>query len=195
MEKNLKLTSQQMLPTDVGNEENDYKVYNYFYLKVQNYPLGNCYVFMSDYKHLTNQYTEGVIYWDDVHNAYLIRCIDTSQPFSGPGALQSMKKVKLRRFPGWLEVGGKNYAIEKDTAKKKNLLLEPMETIRLDEADKEMGKIWKSLTERVDVLTNGKNLFVSLDDTKMIKRQADRRLKRLEDMEVKIAGLQSTAEK
>lgn len=195
MEKNLKLTSQQMLPIDVGNEENDYKVYNYFYLKVQNYPLGNCYVFMSDYKHLTNQYTEGVIYWDDVHNAYLIRCIDTSQPFSGPGALQSMKKVKLRRFPGWLEVGGKNYAIEKDTAKKKNLLLEPMETIRLDEADKEMGKIRKSLTERVDVLTNGKNLFVSLDDTKMIKRQADRRLKRLEEMEVKIASLQSTAEK
>ena len=78
---------------------------------------------------------------------------------------------------------------------KKNLLLEPMETLRLDEVDKEMGKIRKALTERVDVLTNGKNLFVSLDDTKMIKRQADRRLKRLEEMEVKIAGLQSTAEK
>ena len=138
MEKSLKQTSQKMLPTDVGNEEAEYKVYNYFYFKVLNYPLGNCFVFMSDYKHLTNQYNEGVIYWDEIHNAYLIRCVDVSQPFSGPGALQNMKKVKLRRYPGWLEVGGKNYAIERDAAKKKNLLSETTEAVQLDETDKEM---------------------------------------------------------
>lgn len=193
MEKSLKQTSQKMLPTDVGNEEAEYKVYNYFYFKVLNYPLGNCFVFMSDYKHLTNQYNEGVIYWDEIHNAYLIRCVDVSQPFSGPGTLQSMKKVKLRRYPGWLEVGGKNYAIERDAAKKKNLLSETTEAVQLDETDKEMEKIRKVLEERVDVLTNGKNLFVAPDDTKMIRKQADKRLKRLEEMEVKIASLQSGA--
>lgn len=138
MEKSLKQTSQKMLPTDVGNEEAEYKVYNYFYFKVLNYPLGNCFVFMSDNKHLTNQYNEGVIYWDEIHNAYLIQCVDVSQTFSGPGTLQNIKKVKLRRYPGWLEAGGKNYAIERDAAKKKNLLSETTEAVQLDETDKEM---------------------------------------------------------
>lgn len=192
LEKNLKQTSQKMLPTDVVNEDTELKVYNYFYLKVQNYPLGNCFVFMSDYKHLTNRYKEGVIYWDEIQKAYLIRIIDTSQPFSGPGTLQNMKKVKLRKFPGWLEVGGKNYAIEKDTTKPMNF---PIETIQLDETDKEMEKIRKELIERVDILTNGNNLFVSFDDTKMIKKQADRILKRLKELEVKIVSLQLSAEK
>lgn len=192
LEKNLKQTSQKMLPTDVVNEDTELKVYNYFYLKLQNYPLGNCFVFMSDYKHLSNRYKEGVIYWDEIQKAYLIRIIDTSQPFSGPGTLQNMKKVKLRKFPGWLEVGGKNYAIEKDTTKPMNF---PIETIQLDETDKEMEKIRKELIERVDILTNGNNLFVSFDDTKMIKKQADRILKRLKELEVKIVSLQLSAEK
>ena len=104
-----------------------------------------------------------------------------------------MKKVKLRRYPGWLEVGGKNYAIERDAAKKKNLLSETTEAVQLDETDKEMEKIRKVLEERVDVLTNGKNLFVASDDAKMIRKQTDKRLKRLEEMEVKIASLQSGA--
>ena len=192
LEKNLKQTSQKMLPTDVVNEDTELKVYNYFYLKLQNYPLGNCFVFMSDYKHLSNRYKEGVIYWNEIQKAYLIRIIDTSQPFSGPGTLQNMKKVKLRKFPGWLEVGGKNYAIEKDTTKPMNF---PIETIQLDETDKEMEKIRKELIERVDILTNGNNLFVSFDDTKMIKKQADRILKRLKELEVKIVSLQLSAEK
>ena len=130
--------------------------------------------------------------WDEIQKAYLIRIIDTSQPFSGPGTLQNMKKVKLRKFPGWLEVGGKNYAIEKDTTKPMNF---PIETIQLDETDKEMEKIRKELIERVDILTNGNNLFVSFDDTKMIKKQADRILKRLKELEVKIVSLQLSAEK
>jgi len=195
MGKKLKLTSQKMLPTDVGNEETEFKVYNYFYLKVLNYPLGNCYVFMSDYKHLTNKYKDGVIYWDEIHSAYLIRSIDTSQPFSGAGDLQNMRKIKLRKFPGWLEVGGKNYAIEKDTSKNietSQLLLE--EDI-LEETDKALADIRDRLQERVEILTNGKNLFVATDDTKMIKKQADKRLKRLEELEVKAASLQSSTDK
>ena len=195
VEKGLKITSQKMLPTDVGNEEAEYKVYNYFYLKVMNYPLGNCFVFMSDYKHLTNKYKDGVIYWDEIHSAYLIRSIDTSQPFSSPGALQNMKKVKLRRFPGWLEVGGKNYAIEKDITKKNSLSFEPVASNLLQDTDKTLVAIRKELTDRVEILTNGKNLFVSNEDTKTIKKQADKRLKRLEELEVKTASLHSSADK
>ena len=58
-----------------------------------------------------------------------------------------------------------------------------------------MEKIRKELIERVDILTNGNNLFVSFDDTKMIKKQADRILKRLKELEVKIVSLQLSAEK
>lgn len=195
MEKNLKLTSQKMLPTDVGNEETEFKVYNYFYLKVLNYPLGNCYVFMSDYKHLPNKYKDGVIYWDEIHSAYLIRSIDTSQPFSGAGDLQNMRKIKLRRFPGWLEVGGKNYAIEKDTTQRLEASSIVVEEEVLEETDKALANIRIRLQERVEILTNGKNLFVATDDTKMIKKQADKRLKRLEELEVKAASLQSSIDK
>ena len=47
----------------------------------------------------------------------------------------------------------------------------------------------------MEILTNGMNLFVSNDDTKTIKKQADKRLKRLEELEVKTASLHSSADK
>ena len=188
-EKELKRASQQVLPTDVGNEETEYKVHNYFYLKVLNYPLGNCFVFLSDYKHLTDKYKDGVIYWDEIHNAYLVRSFDSNQPFSGSFMVQNMKKVKLRRFPGWLEIGGKNYAIEKGASKTENLNLSVNENVVLADVKKSLVSIRKGLAERVDLLTNGKNLFVEQDDTKVMKKQADKRMKRLEELEVKMAGL------
>ena len=188
-EKELKRASQQVLPTDVGNEEMEYKVHNYFYLKVLNYPLGNCFVFLSDYKHLTDKYKDGVIYWDEIHNAYLVRSFDSNQPFSGSFMVQNMKKVKLRRFPGWLEIGGKNYAIEKGATKTENLNLSVNENVVLADVKKSLVSIRKGLAERVELLTNGKNLFVEQDDTKVMKKQADKRMKRLEELEVKMAGL------
>ena len=106
-----------------------------------------------------------------------------------------MKKVKLRRFPGWLEVGGKNYAIEKDITHKNSLSFKPVASNLLQDTDKTLAAIRKELTDRVEILTNGKNLFVSNDDTKTIKKQADKRLKRLEELEVKTASLHSSADK
>ena len=102
---------------------------------------------------------------------------------------QNMKKVKLRRFPGWLEIGGKNYAIEKGTSKTENLNLSVNENVVLADVKKSLVSIRKGLAERVDLLTNGKNLFVEQDDTKVMKKQADKRMKRLEELEVKMAGL------
>ena len=195
IEKELKQISQQILPMDVGNEEAEFKVYNYFYLKVLNYPLGICYVFLSDYKHLTNKYKDGVIYWDEVHNAYLIRCFDNSKPFSGSAVKQNIKRVTLRRFSGCLEVDGKNYAIEKDLARTVSLAIEFKENAKIEEIKNSLETVRRELTKRIEVLTNGHNLFVAIEDSKIMKKQADKRMMRLEELEVKVAALTSGVEK
>ena len=115
--------------------------------------------------------------------------MEFNQPFSGSFRVQNMKKVKLRRFPGWLEIGGKNYAIEKDVSKTVNQNLSFNESVVLEDIKKSLVSIRKGLADRVELLTNGKNLFVEQDDTKVMKKQADKRMKRLEELEVKMAGL------
>ena len=90
---------------------------------------------------------------------------------------------------------GKNYAIEKDLARTVSLAIEFKENAKIEEIKNSLETVRRELTKRIEVLTNGHNLFVAIEDCKIMKKQADKRMMRLEELEVKVAALTSGVEK
>ena len=195
MEKELEAMSQSLLNTEITSMESEYRIYNYFYLKVLDYPGKDCYIFMSDYKHLDfNTYTDGIIYWDDIQNAYLIRRIDTSQPFSGISSTKNLQTVKLRKCSGWIDVNGHSYLIEKGNTKTERYDIRKLEcekNLELTEIEKVLASESEKLKDRIELFKS--NLFIASDDFKQVKKRADKRHKRINELEIKRSSLLESA--
>ena len=187
VEKDLDQLYQEWLPTDIHNEDTDYKVHNYFYLKVLNYPRTNCYIFQSDHKHLTLKEQEGVMNWDESIKGYVIRRFDVTQPFAAPWNDQNIIRIKIRKMPGGIIINGQAFLLEKNSP---NIPAAKKDYSKLTEFNQSLNSIKTGLEDRIEVLTNGENLFVTKTDVKMVKKSAEKRMKRLEEIEVKLAGLQ-----
>ena len=152
---------------------------------------------MSEYKHLDfNTYTDGIIYWDDIQNAYLIRRIDTSQPFSGISSTKNLQTVKLRKCPGWIDVNGHSYLIEKGNTKTERYDIRKLEcekNLELTEIGKVLASESEELKDRIELFKS--NLFIASDDFKQVKKRADKRHKRINELEIKRSSLLESAVK
>lgn len=189
MEKQLSGIRKKVFAVDMGEDDANYKTYNLFYFKLLGYPTGNCYVFSADFRHLNvSRYSEGVVYWDEKQKAYLIRRFDASQPFARTADMKGMKTVKLRRFPGGLEVDGKNYYIERSLPAERQI---SFDASILQEMTGKLEELKKNLQERIEVLTSSGNLFVSTEDGKAVKKLAAKWDKDVVQLEVQMAGLVS----
>lgn len=178
----------KILPTEVINEDAEFKVYNYFYLKLSNYLQGECYIFQSDHRHLTGKDKEAVIYWDETYKAYIIRSVDLNQPFAKPWDTDNKnpKKIHIRRIPGGVMVNRQAYMLEKAISNKQMVVPGEGEMEKLIQT---LERIKESLYSTITVLASGENLFVPRQDEKMIKKMGDQRIKQLEGLQVKLAGL------
>ena len=186
-EKELEQIKRKVLPTDMGMDESDFKVYSYFYLRLVDFPRGQCYIFQTDFNSLTNRYKIGVVYFDDKLKAYVLRCFYSAQSFSGTAELDNMQKVKMRKLPGGvLDVDGRHYTIEKKIPTAREL---PFNAGTLKDVTEKIGQIRTALKQRTDILTDGGNLFVAAGDRKTVRKNYDKRMQHLEHLEVKIAGL------
>ena len=174
------------------SQENGFKVYNYFYLKLINYPRGTCYFYVSDYKYLKSSKDKaGILYWDDNHNAYFIRCFE-AVPFSTPKSGKTVTKVKLRISNGCLTINGQSYMIEKDLAKSSSIQSslfvseDRMENRNMED----ISKLKQMLEMRESIIKNSNNLFVSNDELKLIKKHVVKLGKRIKELEIKAINLQ-----
>ena len=174
------------------SQENGFKVYNYFYLKLINYPRGTCYFYVSDYKYLkSSKDKDGILYWDDNHNAYFIRCFE-SVPFSTPKSGKIVTKVKLRISTGCLTINGQSYMIEKDLAKSSSIQssLFVSENRMENQNMEDISKLKQILDMRESVINDSNNLFVSNDELKLIKKHVVKLGKRIKELEIKAINLQ-----
>lgn len=189
MEKEAGGIRKKVFAADMGEDDSNLKVHNLFYYKLLNFQTGNGYVFTSDFKHLTgSKYSEGVMYWDEKQKAYIIRRIDTSQPFALNADMKGLKKVKLRKSPGCIEVDGRTYFIEKALPTERQI---PFDASLVESLTKKVEDLKRNLEALTDSLVSGSNLFVSQDECKAVKKQAGIWKKKVEQLEVKIAGLVS----
>ena len=189
MDKTAGDVRKKVFAADMGDDDSNLRTYNLFYHKLLNYQTGNCYVFVSDFKHLTaSRYSDGVIYWDENQKAYIIRRIDTSQPFSTNGDGKSLKKVKLRKSPGCIEVDGKTYYIEKALPTERKI---PFDATLVKALTGKVEELKMELDKRTEILVNSDNLFVSQEQRKAVKKLAGTWKKKVEQLEARIAGLVS----
>ena len=189
MEKEAGGIRKKVFAADLGEDDSNLKVHNLFYYKLLNFQTGNGYVFTSDFKHLTgSKYSEGVMYWDEKQKAYIIRRIDTSQPFALNASMKGLKKVKLRKSPGCIEVDGRSYFIEKALPTERQI---PFDASLVKSLTKKVEDLKRNLEALTESLVSGNNLFVSQDECKAVKKQAGIWKKKVEQLEVKIAGLVS----
>lgn len=170
------------------SQENGFKVYNYFYLKLINYPRGTCYFYVSDYKYLkSSKDKDGILYWDDNHNAYFIRCFE-AVPFSTSKSGKTVTKVKLRISNGCLTINGQSYMIEKDLAKSSSI--QSSLFVSEDQNMEDISKLKQMLEMRESIIKNSNNLFVSNDELKLIKKHVVKLGKRIKELEIKAINLQ-----
>ena len=177
----------KVFAADMGEDDSNLRTYNLFYYKLLNFQTGNAYVFISDYKHLTeSRYSDGVMYWDEKQKAYIIRRIDTSQPFSTNGDMKGLKKVKLRKSPGCIEVDGKSCYIEKALPTERKI---PFDASVVKALTQKVEELKRELEKRTEILLNNDNLFVAQEECKAVRKLANTRKKKVEQLEVRIAGL------
>lgn len=174
------------------SQDNGFKIYNYFYLKLVNYPRGNCYFYVSDYKYLkSNKDKDGILYWDDNHKAYFIRCFETV-PFSTSQLGKTVTKVKLRISTGCLTINGQSYMIEKDlekTSSMQSALFVSEGSIESQNMES-INKLKQMLDMRESIINDSNNLFVSNDELKLVKKHVVKLGKRIKELEIKAINLQ-----
>ncbi len=168
----------------------NFKVYHYFYAKLENYPSGNCYIYLSDYKYLhPHKDTEGVMYWDEKQGANLIRRFDMNTLFSTSGIGKNVRKVMLRCSPGCVIIDGQTYSIVKDShTVMPSKMASPDATNyhqRVEGLLQEIIAIKVDVGNREQEIRNANNLFVSSDDMKLAKKQLNKLVKRCEGVEIK----------
>ena len=186
-EKALEKEVKSLSNTQWKEQEKSFRIYNYFYYKLQNFPNGNCYCYASDYKYL-HQSTEkdAILYWGEKQHAFFIRCFDVTQPFSTLQFGNNVQNVKLRRSSGCLIVNGQTFTIEQDI---KNLQKESpnrdLSGSAVNERQEKIKILRNELTLRLGILKKSSNLFVTVDDLKLAQRVASLLEKRINEIGVK----------
>lgn len=177
-----------VLPGEVSGSESVFKVYDYFYYRLKDYAMGKCYIFQSDYRHLTNSVQDGVIYWDDSYKAFIIRRIDVNQPFASNSwsTGSNVKQVHLRKIQGGVMVNSQSYHIETTESAKAIVKLNKQD---VEGVAVQIEDVKRILSDRMSLLTEGLNLFVPRPDEKTVKKAGESRTKRLAALEAKLAGL------
>ena len=187
IEKALEKESKSLSNTQWKEQEKSFRVYNYFYFKLQNFPNGNCYCYASDYKYLhQNAEKDAVLYWDEKQHAFFIRCLDATQPFSTLQFGNNVKNVKLRRSPGCLIINGQPFIIEQDlNNRQKECLNRNLLGSTVNEQQEKIKLLRNELKLRLESLKKSSNLFATVDDLKLTQRVASLLEKRINEIEVK----------
>lgn len=174
-------------------QDEGFKVYNHFYIKLLDFPNGNCYFYLYDYKYMKqNKDKEALLYWDEKQHAFFIRCFDVSQPFSAPQFESSVQHVKLHRTPGCLSVNGQTYAIEKKAERSEaDSFAKVPENNWGEQRLEKVSMMREMLALREENLVNTPNLFVSPNDLKLARKYASQLEKRMNELEVKLINSQS----
>lgn len=178
-------------PEETSSVEEEFGGFSLFYYHIQNYPLGKCMFFKTDYAHLsTNSDIDGILYRDKQKDALIVRAIYSGAPFDYQIKGDSnVNKVKLRKCNGGIIIDGIPYAFKRlnpigSTSLFNNKIL-PTTSITDTALTTLKSKVVSDLQSIKDSF-GVENLFLSDDDKKMAKKYLTSCEKRTKEMEVKI---------
>lgn len=178
-------------PKESRSVEEEFGGLSLFYYHIQNYPLGKCLFFKTDYAHIaTYSDMDGILYRDKQKDALIVRAIYTGAPFDYQiKGDNNVKKVKLRKCNGGVIIDGIPYAFKRlnpigspSLFNNKNLPTSSITDTALTTLKSKVITDLQDIKESFEV----ENLFLSDDDKKMAKKYFTSCEKRTKEMEVKI---------
>lgn len=175
--------------------EETFKLFNYFYYDIQNYPLGKCVFYKADYNHITaDRDCDGIIYWDEQKKLWIVHAIYTGAPFDHKiKQAKKAHKATLRKCNGGVIIDGTPYGFERMASATSALLREQTAStpnaadIALASLTNELIPVWIHLQQS---FAETKHLFLSDEDRKVVKKYLAKCEKRIKELEVKIRNAQ-----
>lgn len=173
-------------------DDENFVLAHFFYYNVLNYPMGKALFYKMDYSHIpTGRTCDGIIYYDESKQAYIIHAIYTGGLFDYKKAnTQEVKKVQLSRCSGGIIVNNIPYAFQaKKGSPAPNLFTQAESadtkiTVKL--LDEIRNDLLIKLSDLQRLFTDYRNYFLSDDDIKLAKKYLADCEKRLKEMEVKV---------
>lgn len=174
------------------NNDGQFSVTNYFYYTIIDYPNGKCLFYKADYEYLyeveSGKTTNGIIYRDEEKKAWIVRALYNGTPFVYKNTTGGSKtlKVTLNKCQGGIIIGKMPYGFERQTsldnefdnvAPKKNIAEVVLKEIS--------EKIYPNIDDLHNVFDKPKNMFLSDNDLKVVKKYLNECEGRIDEMRVK----------
>lgn len=170
------------------SEVEDFDVIDYFYYKVEGYDKGKCLFSRADYKYVnSNKTSDGIIYFDEKNNCWMIHAIYTGAPFDYKMTNGKLTKLKLRKCSGGVIIDDIPYAFKKKIRSGKTEQSDELPGfLSTDIIFEECESIKQEFASMRSLFADSTNIFVSSDDKKLIMRQLSKTEKELRELELKI---------
>ena len=171
---------------------------HFFYYTLRNFKDGKCYFYKTDYNHISvDTPSDGIIYKDEEKRAWIIHAIYTGAPFDYKARNQSnVKKIKLQKCKGGIFIDGTPYGFEREPGSASmtdglfgvdSFQMSNMATTAIDTIEKELRP---QLLKLQDTFAKSKNMFLSDDDQKVVKKYLARCDRHIEEVFVKAQNAQ-----
>ena len=153
--------------------------------------MGKTLFYKMDYSHVPSDKTcDGILYYDDTKQAYIIHAIYTGQLYDYKMTnTQEVQKVKLSRCPGGIVIDNIPYAFQTKKANAEPTIFNqpgcPSPNIALKILNDIRNELLVKLSDQQKLFDYYRNLFLSDDDIKIVKQYLSQCEKSLKEMEVK----------
>lgn len=194
LERELKFSAEPAIqPKGKKKQSESFLLTNLMYYSLQSFPKGQCLFYKHDYNHLdVKKPIDGILYRDDVKNAWIVRAIYTGTPFDYKSNNSSqVKKVKLLKCNGGIIVDGTPYAFEGMVSSILNGLGVTGGGIKAHNWAESAIVIMNNethpqLTQLQEKFARTTHLFLSNDDLKLVNKYLSQCEKRFNEVAVKV---------
>lgn len=173
------------------SDEDNYVQVNFFYYNVLKYYKGKTLFYKMDYSHVpSNQTCDGILYYDETKQAYIIHAIYTGQLYDYKiKNTQEVSKVKLSKCHGGIVIDNIPYAFQTKRANAEPTIFNqpgrPSPNTALKILNDIRNELLVKLSDQQKLFESYRNLFLSDDDIKIVKQYLSQCEKSLKEMEVK----------
>lgn len=185
---------QSNLHSAPNTQKNEFKEYDYFYYLVENYPAGDTYFSKWDYMALSNQARDGVRFYDNKKNKFIIHALIPGRPFDSKSQnATNLTKVKIQKFSSGAIIDGTPYSFQRKSSatessvSPESILPVYQQVLSIQELFKNCVVEWEHTI--ATLLKEDNNIFLSSNDMALVKKMIKDVDEQIKATEVKLTNI------
>lgn len=190
IEKVLNVSSSQKTSKQIVIDD-DYKLVDFFYYELDNYPKGKCLLVASEYKRMqSGSETKGIMTYDEKKKAWIIHIMYVGNPFDSVlKSYASTINVKLKHIPGGIIIDGTEHNLKKNnnenfaTTKRTCSPTQFAKKLCLD-----LDEAHNCLFDSLSRFENKTNIFNSKDEVELLHHEALSLQKRIDILRIRLSN-------